>query len=214
MNYDDLSDETEDTTEGTKLRITTARAVKNNYSVYLYECLDEPADYAPLQSLFRKATANDTITLYINSPGGSIWICQQILNAMSNCKAKLITVADGIVASCATFIFLHGDEYIVNDYSEFMAHTYSTFVFGKGHEVADRSRFREKEWGRFVKKFYKDFLTKKEIKKLINGKDYWLGAKEIKERLKGYTPPKTTAKAKPTTKEKKPATKEKKPATK
>ena len=64
--------------------------------------------------------------MYINSPGGRLDTTISILQAMHESEAKIITVADGKVASAVTFIFLSGDEKVYGEDSYFMFHQYMT----------------------------------------------------------------------------------------
>lgn len=64
----------------------------------------------------------DEIHLHINSMGGSVPEAWAMYNALREHPAKVITYADGFVASAALYPFLAGDERIANSASVFFFH--------------------------------------------------------------------------------------------
>lgn len=64
----------------------------------------------------------ETITVYINSVGGSVIEGMSIYNSILECKTKVKTINSGIAASIAAVIFQAGDERIMYDYAALMYH--------------------------------------------------------------------------------------------
>ena len=146
--------------------------------------------YIDMINIIKTAEVHDKIFLYLNTPGGSINTTIQIVSAINQSNAEVITVIEGEVCSAGTFIFLAGDNYIVNDNCSFMIHNYSHGLYGKGAEVAGYIKFAEKHFAHLVNNFYKDFLTEEEIQDVLNDKDFWMSSDEVLERLKkrGFDP--------------------------
>lgn len=64
----------------------------------------------------------ESITVFINSVGGSVMEGMSIYNAILECKTKVKTINSGIAASIAAVIFQAGDDRIMYDYSCLMYH--------------------------------------------------------------------------------------------
>jgi ATP-dependent protease ClpP protease subunit len=164
---------------------TSTNVIKqHNHNVYLSNHINHPHQYIDLFNLLRECTEEDIVTMYINNGGGYIKTTIQLIHAMRECKAKIITNADGFLASCATWIFLAGDEYMINKDIEFMCHYYSGGLYGKGNELEAHMDFSKKFYKKLFKRIYKDFMTGDEITELINGTDYYFNFKEVNRRLR------------------------------
>ncbi len=64
----------------------------------------------------------ESITVFINSVGGSVIEGMSIYNSILECKTKVKTINSGIAASIAAVIFQAGEERIMYDYSCLMYH--------------------------------------------------------------------------------------------
>lgn len=148
------------------------------------EISDEVDRYVDMLNIIKTAEPHDKVFIYLNTPGGDLNTTIQIISAITKSPAEITTVIEGEVCSAGTFIFLSGDNYIVNDNCSFMIHNYSHGTFGKGGEVVKRVKFSEKYFNDLAHSFYTDFLTEKEIQEVCEDKDFWMGSKELIERLK------------------------------
>jgi ATP-dependent protease ClpP protease subunit len=164
---------------------TKAKVVKTHrYDIYICNHIHSPNEYVDIIDVLLTAKATDEVHIYLNSGGGWCRTTTQIVNAMKYCKAPITCHASGLVASCATWIFLAGNNFVIDDDIEFMCHFYSGGMYGKGNEIKADADFSIKYYEKLFKKIYKDFLTKDEIKKLIEGKDYYFTQKQVAKRLK------------------------------
>lgn len=139
--------------------------------------------YIDMINVIKTAEPHDKIFIYLNTPGGALDTTIQIVSAMRQSQAEVTTVIEGQVCSGGTFIFLAGDNYIVNDDCSFMIHNYSHGILGKGAEVAKQVKFAEEYFRSLAQSFYKDFLTVEEIEQVCEDKDFWMGSDELMERL-------------------------------
>lgn len=153
------------------------------FRFYLSDDIEEPEKYHQLCQVLRQATDKDQVFIHLNSGGGRIDSTIQIVAAMKECRGEVITVADGIVASAATLIFLAGDGYVVNPHCLFMVHNFSGGAYGKGHELESQIHADIKWFTRIATEFYDGFLTKAEIKKVFRGEDFWFTADEVMTRM-------------------------------
>ena len=86
-----------------------------------------------------------TLTLYINSTGGSLNDSFALIDMMRNSKCPIRTVGIGSICSAAFMIFSSGSKgqrYIAKNTS-IMCHQYSDDIEGKHHDI--KSRFKEIE---------------------------------------------------------------------
>lgn len=84
----------------------------------------------------------DEIHVRINCPGGNVGEGFAIYNTLREHKAKIVTHADGYVASAAIFPFLAGDRRIANPVSAFYFHKVQMPAYGGPEElrkVADQA---------------------------------------------------------------------------
>lgn len=155
----------------------------SQYRFYLTDEIEEPDKYHQMCQVMRQAGERDQIFIHINSEGGRIDSTVQIIAAMKESKADVVTVADGIVASAATLLFLAGDGFIVNPHCLFMIHNFSGGAYGKGHELEAQIHADVRWFTRVANDYYEAFLSKAEIKKVFKGEDYWFTADEVTTRI-------------------------------
>lgn len=87
-----------------------------------YKCCDEdtcPQDIVDFLSGLKDA---QSLNIYINSGGGSVWAGIAIYNQLKRCNAKKTVFIDGIAASIASVIAMAADELIMPEGAELMVH--------------------------------------------------------------------------------------------
>jgi|TARA_B110000967_G_C18899223_1_gene573302 ATP-dependent protease ClpP protease subunit len=146
--------------------------------------IGQPQDYSEWIQTIRSAGPMDVIYLHLNSEGGDVMTTIQLMRALNESEAKVISSAEGLVASAATMLFLCGDQCEISDHSMFMFHTFSSFSYGKSSEMQAQVKL-EASWGaNLVRQIYDGFLTEVEILAILDGRDHWMEADEVLERLK------------------------------
>lgn len=160
------------------------------YEFYLSGEVLSPEYYVDWFTIMRNANDDDTVKIYINSPGGDLHTAIQFLRVLAETNATVITSAEGACMSAATLIFLSGDQIEVTPHSLFMFHNYSGGAIGKGGELYEQAVF-ERTWslGLFTE-MYQGFLTPEEISAMLDGKDVWLTSDEVTTRIKKFHDPK------------------------
>ena len=150
---------------------------------YISGDIKEAKEYTAWNQLMRNATENDAVIIHINSSGGDIFSAIQLMRTMAEAPATVIASVEGMCMSAATLIFLCADVCEVSEHSHFMFHTYSSGNWGKGNEQIASALANDK-WARHLfNQVYKGFLEPKEIKEMIDGKDFWMDPTEVKKRL-------------------------------
>ena len=150
--------------------------------VYLNTGIDEPSYYSEICYILSTLTEDETVYFHINTPGGILDSAFQLVDAIKGCRATTIAKLTGTVASAGTIIALSCDKLIVAEHTSFMIHNYSAGAYGKGNELKARQEHIDKSTNHAFKEFYSGFLTDKEVKEVINGKDIWLTADEVRMR--------------------------------
>lgn len=161
-----------------------SRPIANVHEFYLSGEIESPENYIEWFQTIRHCSQADVIKIYINSGGGHIDTTIQMLRALNETEATVITSVEGMCASAATMIFLQGDNFEVSEYSMFMFHTYSGGAIGKGGEMWEQLQHERKWSEHLLRNIYKDFLTEREITSLLENKDIWMDGTEVIKRLK------------------------------
>jgi len=155
-----------------------------DHHIYLTDNITEPCEYNKLCSILTSAYAGDKIYFYINNGGGYVDSAFMIIDAIKQSKATVISKLSGTVASSATLIALHSDDIVVADYTHWLSHNYSGGTHGKGHEMKAHMDFMNEQLNISFREIHKGFLTDVEMQEVIDGRDMWLSATEVRKRWK------------------------------
>ena len=114
-----------------------SRLLKNRIILLSGEINDDTANVVIAQLLYLDSISNDDISLYINSPGGSITSGMAIYDTMNLIKSDVSTICVGISASMAAFLLScgkKGKRYCLPN-SEVMIHQPLGGVNGQATEI-------------------------------------------------------------------------------
>lgn len=150
---------------------------------YLSKEIGEPSEYIDMIHRINVATPADVIYIHLNTPGGQMDTGVQLINAMQNSPAKIVTVLESLAYSLGTLIFLAGDEMVVNDNCMIMFHNFKGGVVGKGNELTSQLEATVKWFSTLAKKIYIPFMTEEEFARITRGEDLWMQSPEIRKRL-------------------------------
>lgn len=152
-------------------------------TMYLTDQIEDSPQYHEFSEMAATLTPEDTVVLFIDSPGGYLSGAQLITRTLNNCPAYSIGIVTDMAASAATIISLACDEIRMEPFSYFMIHAVSFGAGGKLHEIQANVEFTIKQSKKFLEATYKDFLTDDEIVDVIKGTDIYLTADEVMERF-------------------------------
>ena len=159
------------------------KPVARMFDFYLTGDIKEAREYQDWNQILRTASETDAVVIHINSPGGDIFTIIQLMRSMAESPATVVASVEGMCMSAATLLFLSADVCEISEHSHFMFHTYSSGNWGKGSEQLANVQADDK-WARHLfNTVYKDFLSVKEIKEIVDGKDLWMNPAEVKKRL-------------------------------
>lgn len=157
-----------------------------NTSMYLTgEFEDDNVGIDKIIKALRNAKADDTISIYLQTPGGSVLTALQLLNAIEDTKAKVITIADGAAISAGFLTLVSGDEIRVSKHGVILAHIarffpsfneicippltddmqalLTTTLLSKSVGIFTKEEVRDMLWGKDIK------FTNEEFSQRING---------------------------------------------
>ena len=160
-----------------------SRLLKNRIILLSGEINDDTANVVIAQLLYLDSISEDDISLYINSPGGSITSGMAIYDTMNLIKSDVSTICVGMSASMAAFLLScgkKGKRYCLPN-SEVMIHQPLGGVNGQATEidiVAKRILNLRSKINQILAK-----NTKKNIKQIEKDtdRDYYMDAQEALE---------------------------------
>ncbi|BEP28808.1 head maturation protease, ClpP-related [Helicovermis profundi] len=124
----------------------------------------------------------DTLNIYINSPGGSVFAGQAIYNIIKRHSANVIVYIDGLAASIASIIAMAGDKIVIPSNAMIMIHNAWTIHAGNADDFRkvadDLDKIGESLVAVYVKR---TGLSEEEIKSMMDV-ETWLTGKEAIEK--------------------------------
>lgn len=150
---------------------------------HLDEAIGDARFYRPIYQRMLDLSPEDSVSIYIDSPGGVLQGCQRILQAMDNTEADVEVIITGLAGSAASIIALSAEKLIVTEESVIFIHSASMGSMGKMQELIAGITFEKEHAENLMKKAYEGFLTDDEIEQVFIGRDFYFDSKEIIRRL-------------------------------
>lgn len=110
---------------GTQTYDLVSEAFEKSRKIFLDTAIDaECAANIILQLEYLDKISDDDITMYINSPGGSVSAGLAIVDAMARCRSDIVTVCTGLAASMGSVVLACGTrgKRYATPYSEVLIH--------------------------------------------------------------------------------------------
>lgn len=160
-----------------------SRLLKDRIILLNGEINDNTANSIVAQLLFLDSESNDDISIYINSPGGSITSGMAIYDTMNIIKSNVSTICIGMSASMAAFLLSSGTKgkrYILPN-AEVMIHQPLGGAQGQATEIKIAATRILKLKDKLNKILSKN--TNQPLEKIQNDteRDYFLDAEEAKQ---------------------------------
>jgi len=162
-------------------RYVRAKVVDQHF--YLSGELGPPENYTDLIETLKVAAPEDVIYLHLNGPGGDLSTAIQIIHATNQSDGVVVGCAEGNVYSAYSAIFFSCHTFQIGDLASFMLHDAHHIIGGKVSETVVQADHSSELVRKVAKQAYGKFLTKKEMKKLLKGKDMYMFADEVVERI-------------------------------
>lgn len=131
---------------------------------------------------------NSTLDIFINSPGGEVFVCQSIISLLKRAKTtKNITInatIDGLGASCASWLPMVADNIYIYKGSILMLHKPMSITWGNANDMQKEIEILDKIENSEMIPMYmdkvKEGITEEVIKDLL-AKESWLDFNEIQQ---------------------------------
>lgn len=168
-------------------RVLTRTYNSTEYKIRLTRPITEIDDFEEEIMALEEAGPGDLVIMQLSSPGGSLETCDFLCRRMKECEAPIVIEIGLTCASAASAMCLQADEWVIHDSSTLMIHACS-YSPGWGKEVdvfsaATYTNRINKEW---LERTYKGFLSDDELKSVLDGKDLYFYADDLRERLPKY----------------------------
>lgn len=168
-------------------RVLTRTINSTEYKVRLARPITEIDDFADEIMVFEQANPDDIVMVQISSPGGSLETCDFLCRRMNECAAPIVVEIGLTCASAASALMLQADDWIIHDSSTVMVHACS-WSPGYGKEVDIRASVNytdrlNRDW---LERTYRGFVKDEEFQMLLDGKDLYFFADDLRERLPKY----------------------------
>lgn len=169
--------------------MTVKNLTDNTADLYIYgEIVDntdfkwDEADVMPddVKSALERVDGLDTLNIYINSPGGSVFSGLAIYNMLKRNKAKKVVHIDGVAASMASVIALVGDEVYMPANAFMMIHKPLTIAIGNAtdfREIADNLDTIESGLMQAYEENLREGVDIEDVKQMVHD-ETWLTADE------------------------------------
>jgi len=148
--------------------------------IFLFSMIDTYSAELIIRKLLEfDRQSEEEITMFINSPGGSVIQMLAIIDAMNIVKSPIRTVVVGIAASAASVIAMCGDKRFISKTGQFMLHQASGVSCGEVSDMKDKVAQAEKLQNMMFEIIAnKSGKTKQFIEELIDRKDKYFDARE------------------------------------
>jgi ATP-dependent protease ClpP protease subunit len=150
---------------------------------YINGIIEDEDDYVDLIDTLYQGKPNENIYIHLCTPGGRLDITMQILNAIKHSESTVVGIADGPVASAGSVLLFGCPNISIMPYSYVMLHDGSEGLGGKANENIKQALFTQA----ILKKIYMDvyipFFSEEEVNAILEGKDMWVSAEEMMQRV-------------------------------
>lgn len=166
----------------------------NKNELYLYGAIvsekwfDDDVTFKDFKEAIDNMSNNSTLDIYVNSPGGEVFVCQSIISLLKRVKTtKNITInatIDGLGASCASWLPMVADNIYIYKGSIMMLHKPLCCVCGNATDMQKEIELLDKIENSEMIPMYmskvKDGVTEDTIKELLSN-ETWLDSDEIQQ---------------------------------
>mgnify|MGYP002525413601 CR=1 FL=1 len=160
-----------------------SRLMKDRQIMFGTDVNSDSANIIVSQLLYLNSVSDEEITMYVNSPGGSVYDGNGILDTMAYIKADVRTICTGLAASMGSMILMCGTrgKRSALPMSRVMIHQPMGGCQGQATEIKieydEMMRVREELYSLIVQR------TKQPMEKVREDceRDHWLTAEQAKE---------------------------------
>lgn len=157
--------------------------VAHQISIHIDEPIKSAKYYRSVVQELGDLSENDEVIFRISSPGGDLNGLVALIEAIRNCDADILAVITGQAHSAASMLALSCPNVAITPSANMLVHFVSFGSGGKAWDVVSHVHHTVDYSTTIFKEIYQGFLTEEEMQNIIEGKELWLQAPEIEERL-------------------------------
>lgn len=180
----------------------------NTCEVYLGDSIDGQASYENLYKLLETADAGTVVNLHMSGYGGRVDTISRLANVISLSKAEVNTIIEGPVYSAHAVIGMFGKHIKLTPFAFFMFHCPGVYLddgriltmeeacstskgqFDRGQDAyvkcMQNAEQQEAIFHGIMNAYINKFLTKQEIKDILDGKEVYITSKDMEKRINGH----------------------------
>jgi ATP-dependent protease ClpP protease subunit len=159
-------------------------AWEGGYSIYLLKGIQCASQMTEALQAFASCKEEETVIVYLSTPGGCIDATDTFLDAMKECRGRVVVKASGGVHSAGTLILLNAPEFTLSKGFNSLFHNGSVGHGGKYSDWVAAGDFARTFMPKMFRDNYEGFFTEEEIEDLIKGADFWMDADGFLQRYK------------------------------
>lgn len=168
-------------------RVMTRAFNNHEYKIRIARPITEIDDFEEEIMALEESSEHDLIFIQLSSPGGSLETCDFLCRRMNECKAPIVVEIGMTCASAASALMLQADDWIIDDSSTAMIHACSYSPgWGKEIDVRLSVSYTERLNREWIERTYNGFLNSLELQQVLDGKDLYFFADDLRERLPKY----------------------------
>ena len=154
-----------------------------SFRLFIGDFQHEPEELDEIFFNLEQANLSDTLEIDIHSNGGYIYELQRFENLIKNIFPKrTVTYLNPYGYSAGALLFLLGDERVCFENSQIMLHNATSGYGGKFSDIKRYADFEMSLIENYIIKILSKFMSKTEIKDLLDGKEFWFDTLEMCKR--------------------------------
>lgn len=174
-----------------KLFIKNLASEVSSADLYVYgEIVDEKwwdsdVDAKAVRDAIEGLGNGSVLNLYVNSPGGSVFVASAMVSMLERAKQKGVTInafVDGLAASAASFLIMAADNITMYKNSMLMIHKPMSIAWGNADELMKMvTTLNQIEDSVMMPLYEKKAKAEMDVIKEMIDKETWLSADEVTE---------------------------------
>lgn len=158
--------------------VTATRSHAMHYNIYLFGPIESAEQFIGPIEVLQNAGEGDLVEIHLSTPGGSLDATDTFLQAMRESEGRVVIRATGGVHSAGSIILMNANEFTLSENFRSLIHNGSTGAGDDLNKFKAAAKHSVEYMESVMRKTYEGFLTPDELEAMIDGKDFWLDAKE------------------------------------
>ncbi len=154
----------------------------NLYKLFIGDFSEQGHGLQRIINKLQGAKPEDALELHISSHGGFVHELLELYNLIDTVFYKSVVTYCNHGYSAGAMASLLGEERVVYEHSDWMMHSYSGGFIGKRDDMLTHLEHEDKRLQKFFNNIMSPYFTKKELKKMQKGKDFWMSSEEMIDR--------------------------------